>query len=418
MGPTHNLFTLHRLHAAHTQPGAEPVFVCFIDFSKAFDMVGRDLLWARLHMLGLDGEFLGALRALYASTSFRVHVSGQLGELFQTLSGVRQGDPLRPTLFGTFIEVLHEFLTALHASAPAKYAAGAPVLHPDPELRRAYALFYMLFADDLTLISHTREHMQAMLAALQRYCATTGMAVNVDKSECIIIGTQGKLRALRKRKPLGYAGKPLRRVDSTVYLGLHISATGANFVLTQQLVASAQRCRYALQARLKLLPLTPALQLDLFNSRCRSILTYGCQVWGVHFLTLPGPDDTFPSPSVLEDVQLDFLRQLTGVHSGTPRWCLLDDLGATTIQSHILKCVLVFWNQAQTADPDSMLHIAWVADVRLALSGCTTCWSFALLRFLADLDTREPSPHPHPLPPFPLPLSQQLRTPAQLPPTD
>jgi hypothetical protein len=184
MGPTHNLFTLHHLQARFCRPDQSPLYVCFVDFVKAFDMVRRDLLWFRLEALGLKGQFLDALCAMYADVSFRVHARGKLGDLFDSLSGVKQGDPLSPTLFGIFIEALPEFLEAMQAAEPRLAAAGTP------KLTRAFALFYMLFADDLTLISHTPKHMQAMLDALSEFCVATGMDVNIDKTECILMGSR------------------------------------------------------------------------------------------------------------------------------------------------------------------------------------------------------------------------------------
>ena len=46
----------------------DPLFVCFVDFTKAYDTVPRHLLWHKLqHHLGVDGWFLAAVQAFYAS---------------------------------------------------------------------------------------------------------------------------------------------------------------------------------------------------------------------------------------------------------------------------------------------------------------------------------------------------------------
>jgi hypothetical protein len=320
---------------------------------------------------------------MYADVSFRVHARGKLGDLFDSLSGVKQGDPLSPTLFGIFIEALPEFLEAMQAAEPRLAAAGTP------KLTRAFALFYMLFADDLTLISHTPKHMQAMLDALSEFCVATGMDVNIDKTECILMGSRHVIKCTR-RTNFKFRGATIRNVTSAKYLGLVLDQLGSTRVTTNALVASAQRCRFALQNRLKLLHITPSLQVDLFNATCRSVLTYGGQVWGAAFLDLPSDRSVvFPS-SPLEAVQLDFLRQLTGVGPGAPSWCLVDDCGAQSIQSHLVKLVCSFWNSMRCCDDDCMLAAAMAADVSLMAERCRTCWSYKVCRFLVLLSKAVP----------------------------
>ncbi len=40
-------------------------FVVFIDFSKAYDRIDRNLLWGKLSRLGLDGKMKHALEQIY-----------------------------------------------------------------------------------------------------------------------------------------------------------------------------------------------------------------------------------------------------------------------------------------------------------------------------------------------------------------
>jgi hypothetical protein len=58
-----HLFTLRALvDRAHAGKHA---FAAFVDFSKAFDTIPRDLLWRRMQEIGLHGEMLSALQAMY-----------------------------------------------------------------------------------------------------------------------------------------------------------------------------------------------------------------------------------------------------------------------------------------------------------------------------------------------------------------
>ena len=58
---TDHVFVLQQLSDKYRQ-ALRPLFACFIDFSKAFDSINRELLWARLDSLGVRGRMLDALK--------------------------------------------------------------------------------------------------------------------------------------------------------------------------------------------------------------------------------------------------------------------------------------------------------------------------------------------------------------------
>ena len=84
----------------------QSVFACFIDFSKAFDSVNRDLLWFRLLNYGIDGKFLQVLKVMYDNLKICVTLHNYLTNWFSSNVGVRQGDTLSPTLFNLFVNDL------------------------------------------------------------------------------------------------------------------------------------------------------------------------------------------------------------------------------------------------------------------------------------------------------------------------
>ena len=88
-------------------------YVSFIDFEKAFDWINRDLLLYKLIMNGIDGKFYFAIKSLYCQTSSCVKLNNILSSSFNTISGVRQGNNLSPTLFNIFINDLSNELKLL-----------------------------------------------------------------------------------------------------------------------------------------------------------------------------------------------------------------------------------------------------------------------------------------------------------------
>ena len=386
------MFTLHHLQSKHCSGRNKPLYVCFIDFVKAFDMVRRDLLWHRCETLGLGGNLMRALRAMYADVRFRVKLAGKLGAFFQSLSGVKQGDPLSPTLFGVFVEVLPEFLNAMHLHRIDLFDAGCPTLDD------TFLIFHMLFADDLTLISKDAAHMQAMLNTLADYCGTVDMHVNLEKSEVLVMG---KACDIRRLPPPTFTlrATPLRRVTTARYLGVTFQETGGFSCMVEKLTASANRCRFVLQRALPGLALTPHLQVQMFMSLCRPIMAYGCQVWGADYLKLPthsptsGARHSFHPCSPFEKVQTQFLRHITGGSRSTPVWAMLDDCSVDSMQHHFAGCIMRFWN-AMRSDDDRMLSHAARGDISLMLSGNRKCWTFKVCTFLARLTDLSPDTSP------------------------
>ena len=81
------------------------LFVVFVDFSKAYDMVPRDKLFIILKRLGCGMRMLAALEAMY-----RVTESVIGGAVMTASRGVRQGSPTSCLLFILFMNELIRIL--------------------------------------------------------------------------------------------------------------------------------------------------------------------------------------------------------------------------------------------------------------------------------------------------------------------
>ena len=65
-----NIFTIHGLVQRQMIIG-ESLFVCFIDFSKAFDLVSRHTLFYKIMKGDWTGRVIDTLRSLYSKTHYR-----------------------------------------------------------------------------------------------------------------------------------------------------------------------------------------------------------------------------------------------------------------------------------------------------------------------------------------------------------
>ncbi|KAK3743177.1 hypothetical protein RRG08_064033 [Elysia crispata] len=71
------------------------LYICFIDYSKAFDKVKHEKLFEMLNQLDIDGKDLRVLRNLYWDQTAAVRVGGELNRAFETESNDHQyrGEP-------------------------------------------------------------------------------------------------------------------------------------------------------------------------------------------------------------------------------------------------------------------------------------------------------------------------------------
>ena len=68
----------------------------FVEFSKAFDTVGRTGLWQLLTKYGCPEKFTTMIEALHTGMMANVSVGGEVSESFGVTNGVKQGCVLAP----------------------------------------------------------------------------------------------------------------------------------------------------------------------------------------------------------------------------------------------------------------------------------------------------------------------------------
>ena len=84
-----------------------PLYMAFIDLSKAFDMVNRHALWRILLKVGCPEKFVRVLRLLHDEMSASVlGGGGSESDPFTVGAGVKQGCVIAPTLFSIYISCI------------------------------------------------------------------------------------------------------------------------------------------------------------------------------------------------------------------------------------------------------------------------------------------------------------------------
>ena len=125
------------------------IYICFIDYAKAFDWVDHNKLWKILKEMGIPNHLTCLLRNLYAGQEATVRTAHGITDWFQIGKGVRQGCILSPCLFYLYGEYIMRNAGLEEARAGIKLAG-----------RNINNLRY---ADDTTLMAESVEELKSLL---------------------------------------------------------------------------------------------------------------------------------------------------------------------------------------------------------------------------------------------------------------
>ena len=145
-------------------------FAVFIDFSKAYDRINRDLLWHKLSVLEVNGKMLNSLKLLYEHVQCTVRVNGCYSDWFDVHAGLKQGCVLSPFLFNAFVNDLIHAIRSLNCGVPFDEDDSVSIL---------------LYADDIVLLSDNEQKLQTMLDCLNDWCHAWGLTINFNKSKAM-----------------------------------------------------------------------------------------------------------------------------------------------------------------------------------------------------------------------------------------
>ncbi|BHF85871.1 hypothetical protein SprV_1002904500 [Sparganum proliferum] len=82
------------------------LYSTFVDLTKAFDTVNREVMWKIIQKLGCPKRFIQMVRQLHDGMMVRVTDNGAVSEAFVVTDGVKHGCVLAPTLFSLMFSAM------------------------------------------------------------------------------------------------------------------------------------------------------------------------------------------------------------------------------------------------------------------------------------------------------------------------
>ena len=229
------------------------LFVAFIDFSKAYDLVPRRKLFEVLKQAGCGKVMLAALIAMYRVTE---NIIGSA--VVTATQGIKQGLSSSCFLFTIFVNELIKRIKNM--------------CQPEPFLQWLHILMLM---DDTVLLSTTRTGIIHKLKVLHGFCETYGMKVNVSKTKFFVINGE-----VEDREQLSVGDLVVEHCDSYVYLGSPFMCDGSVSSAVKE-HAKTKICQVlkfvSFITKNNCVPFI--VKRRVFEAALASSLLYGCESW-------------------------------------------------------------------------------------------------------------------------------------------
>ena len=186
-----------RLIAEKAKRKNKRIYNCFIDFQKAFDSIKHDVTWAVLESYKVGERLTAILKNIGESSKSAARVGQEVGEWFQATIGTRQGDPISPDNFITYLERVMQSIQ--------DNGTGVKV--------QGQRFNNLRFADDVDLLEESCRRLQENFNRLNTAARRAGLRVNVEKTKTMTFGSKTMAKGIKIQD------EEIENVTEFVYLG-------------------------------------------------------------------------------------------------------------------------------------------------------------------------------------------------------
>ena len=220
-----------------------PLYANFIDFEKAFDSIHQDSLWKILRHYGIPSKLVNVIKMLYSDFKSQV---------------MKQGCILSPFLFILGIDWVLKQVTS-GGRRGIRWTLTS-------------VLEYLVYADDIALLAHRHQNMQAKTNALATTAGSLGLKINTEKTRHLRMNS-------RTSESIMVNGEVVDEVDHFTYLGSKVStsADGEEEILVR--ISKASQAFASLRGTWRSKNISQKTKIRFFKSNVLSTLLYGAESW-------------------------------------------------------------------------------------------------------------------------------------------
>ena len=309
------------------------LYIAFVDLSKAFDSVDRELLWKVLEKCGCPPTFVQVIRSLHDGMKVQVRYGCDLSDSFMVSRGVKQGCVLAPILFNIYVQCITRMLAAQleeHHLISLNYRTDRNLF----DLQKLKAktkisqtsLLELQYADDCALVADSAQDLQHVLDLVSSLYTRLGLKINVQKTEYIQISQDSST-------DLSIEDSSIKKVECFRYLGSNMSS---NCCLDDEInyrICKGTSAFGRLNSMVfKNHNLKIQTKISVYNAVVVSALLYGSETWTLYRRQLKN----------LEKFHMNSLRRILNVtwRDKVPNTEILRRTGCVSLENTINRNLL------------------------------------------------------------------------------
>ena len=306
----HVSWLVREVIAKHNENGIN-VYVGMLDQKKAYDTVWQDGLFYILYKAGLKGKAWRLMQQFYNGFICYVKIGGKLSHGFEALQGIHQGAPCSMFMFEVFTSKLLEQLAKCYFSLNLY---GLNICSP-------------AYADDLTIMSLSKEGLQTMLSLVFKYSVKWRFEFNATKCSIMVFGNK-KEDISDSKFMLGKIR--VKSSNSEVLLGTPLSncPKHENFHFDKRIVLCRNMLYVTQSIGSNVVPITPVTASKLYWGACIPKLLYGMDIMDVS-------DDTMIN---MEKFHFSAAKHCQGLPNNTANFGAIETVGWHTLSA---QCDLI-----------------------------------------------------------------------------
>jgi hypothetical protein len=353
-----NIFVLNTL-IRKAKSEKKNLYVCFVDFSKAFDRVWRTGLLYKLSNLGINDSIYSLIKSLYEDINYVIKTPNGVSSTLGSSAGVKQGCVCSPLLFNIYINDFREYLNSTPCNPPT--LADCEISH-------------LLFADDLVLLSNSDKGLQRSIRELECFCQDWKLDINMSKTKIIIFNS--KWSSAKTKFRFIYKHHSIEITDQYTYLGVVFTCNGCFKLAQIAQRKKALRAWYKIRSGMQSLDFSPAsIMSKLYEVIVKPIAIYGSEIWGMQILK-SNKTDLFRNwtREKVNDMTIKVAKSILGVPRKTSNIASLAETGlypsSIDVLCNSVKYVLRSSAITNNGTHQRLLGLAVTASKRIQMQSC------------------------------------------------
>ena len=258
-GTRNAIFTLRMLSERAIEVQRD-LYICFVDFTKAFDKVKHKEMIKMLEKIKLDNKDIRVIKNLYKDQEAAIRVENELTEWIKIKRGVRQGCVWSPDLFSLYSENIIRNLEK-----------------EEGVLIGGFNLTNLRYADDTVLIADSEAKLQKLVSILNEESEAVGLSINKKKTKTLVISK----KQITPSCKITVNGAEVKQLNCFEYLGSNITSDGRCVSEIKKRISIAKIKFNKMKGILSNSNISLKTRLNVLKTYIWSTMLYGAETWTI-----------------------------------------------------------------------------------------------------------------------------------------